>query len=218
MPRGKDKPTCTVPGCSREHRAHGYCNMHYQRWKKTGSVGAVDAARRTPANLDDGRSMDEHVMELFLSGIRKLENGCWVCDTAYPMSEGYTEVKIGRGSMGIFRQCTHVLSYQHFRGPIPDGELVCHTCDFRPCCNPDHLFSGTYLDNQGDMAAKDRVAFGERHYNAKLTDADVIAIYKMGRAGIKQKEIALQFGVSRSRIGSILNGTAWTRLYARRAA
>lgn len=186
--------------------------MHYQRWKKTGTIGGISAARRIPADLDDGRSMDEHLMDLFLSGIHKLENGCWVCDTAFPMNQGYTEVKIGRGSKGgVFRQTTHVLSYQHFHGPIPDGKLVCHTCDFRPCCNPEHLFPGTYLDNQGDMAAKDRVAFGERHYRAKLTEADVIEIRRLG-GSTTHRELAQLFGVSRSRIGQILSGKSWTRL------
>jgi hypothetical protein len=162
---------------------------------------------------DDGRPIEEHLLEKFLRGIRKLENGCWVCDTAYPMNQGYTEVKIGRGKRGIVRACTHVLSYQHFRGEIQQGMLVCHTCDFRPCCNPEHLFTGTYLDNQADMAEKDRVAFGAKHYRAKLTEADVIEIYRLGRTGMLHREIAKQFGVSRSRVGTILNGTNWKRLY-----
>lgn len=217
MPKGGDRPACSVPGCSREHRGHGYCNMHYQRWLKTGDVGGAKRSRRYPPNLDDGRPIDEHLKELFIKGIRKLDNGCWVCDTAYSMNTGYTEVKIGRGSMGLFRQTTHTLSYQYFHDSIPEGMLVCHSCDNRACCNPKHLFLGSYLDNQGDMAVKDRVAFGERHYGAKLTEADVLKIYELGKSGLFHREIADLFGVSRSRIGTILNGTDWKRLYKRRA-
>lgn len=167
---------------------------------------------------DDGRSMDDHLMDKFLRGIKKLENGCWICETAFPMNQGYSEVKIGRGKKGIFRQTVHILSYRHFKGPVPDEMLVCHTCDFRPCCNPDHLFPGTYLDNQRDMAEKDRVSFGEHHYKAKLTDDDVIAIYQLGGTGITHQAIADRFGVSRQRVGSILNGTDWRRLYEQHAA
>jgi hypothetical protein len=115
--------------------------------------------------------------------------------------------------MGVFRECSHVLSYKHFIGPIPEGKLVCHECDFRPCCNPEHLFLGTYGDNQKDMAAKDRVAFGERHHNAKITENDVLEIYRLGRCRTSPKDIADRFGVTASSIRKVLNGDHWRRLY-----
>lgn len=27
---------CTVPGCGRDHKAHGYCRTHYRRWQRHG--------------------------------------------------------------------------------------------------------------------------------------------------------------------------------------
>jgi hypothetical protein len=41
-------------------------------------------------------------------------------------------------------------------GPIDDGLFVCHHCDNPGCCNPSHLFVGTYLDNVADRVAKGR--------------------------------------------------------------
>ena len=189
--------------------------MHYQRWLRTGKAGGAKRSRPEPADFDDGRSMEEHLVEKFLSGIRKLKGGCWVCDAAYDMNTGYTEVKIGRGKKGIFRCTTHTLSYRHFKGPIPEGILVCHRCDNRKCCNPGHLFLGDYSVNQADMASKNRVAFGERHYNAKLTSDQVLAIYEMYRHGESQVSIANCFGVSGNAVRHIVTGNTWRRLYHR---
>lgn len=51
---------------------------------------------------------------------------------------------------------THRLAYALAVGPVPDGMLVCHTCDNTLCCNPLHLFLGTSRDNSRDMMAKGR--------------------------------------------------------------
>src|SRR5262245_30404599 len=39
------------------------------------------------------------------------------------------------------------------------GFCACHTCDNRPCVNPDHLFEGTKGDNARDSIKKGRFAF-----------------------------------------------------------
>jgi hypothetical protein len=80
------------------------------------------------------------------------ERGCWVwqgfCQKP-PRAYGETNY-LGK------KWRVHRLMYTLVYGPIPDGKLVCHKCDNPSCCNPDHLWLGTHLENMSDCRAKDR--------------------------------------------------------------
>lgn len=77
-------------------------------------------------------------------------NGCWIWQ-GFIHGNGYGGTSL-RGKTGRL----HRQSFEVFKGPIPEGHDVCHTCDVRPCWNPEHLFSGTRQANHDDMWAKGR--------------------------------------------------------------
>jgi len=76
--------------------------------------------------------------------------GCWLWQ-GFIHGNGYGNTSY-RGENGRL----HRLSFEVFKGQIPAGHDVCHSCDVRNCWNPDHLFSGTRQDNHDDMWAKGR--------------------------------------------------------------
>jgi len=84
--------------------------------------------------------------------------GCWLW-SGKTFEDGYG--RLHARSIGESR--AHRASYHLYRGEIPDGMLVCHTCDTPSCINPDHLFLGAPLDNTADMMAKGR------HHHKKKT-------------------------------------------------
>jgi hypothetical protein len=185
--------------------------MHYYRYHRYG-----DLHKRGPhRTYDDSTPIGEHLVQKFLRGIRKLGNGCWVCDTATPNPKtGYCEVMIQRGKRGVARAYVHRLSYRHFKGAIPRRRHICHSCDNPPCCNPEHLFAGTRRDNMQDMVDKGRHYRGHNNRPAFLTDVDVLAIYQMRDAGeLSQYQIGRRFGINERYVWLIVHGRRWRHLY-----
>lgn len=105
----------------------------------------------------------------------------------------------------------HRLAYELAVGPIPDGHDVLHTCDIPLCVNPQHLWSGTALDNMLDMWRKGRgnPPIGERAPSNKLTFEQVCQIRKLLETGVSQRTIAMIFNVKQPTICHINTGKNW---------
>lgn len=112
----------------------------------------------------------------------------------------------------------HRFSYRLYKGPIPNGLFVLHTCDNRRCVNPSHLFVGTNYDNVQDMVSKGRQsgAKGERSGKAKLTEKQVREIrqrYKRWRANRSNViQLASEFGMSVPQIQAIVARKQWKHI------
>jgi len=107
----------------------------------------------------------------------------------------------------------HRLAWQLENGSIPEGLCVLHHCDNRACCNPAHLFLGTYSDNACDMMNKGRGGRGAQNGNAKLTREQVRQIRKLYATGkYPQKELVEQFEISPCHISYIVTRKRWAWL------
>lgn len=85
----------------------------------------------------------------FLQKVHKTD-GCWLWIGALN-SRGY-----GCFAFNGKTIMAHRFSYLHFKGAIPRGMYICHTCDVPACVNPEHLWPGTAVDNSKDMFSKNR--------------------------------------------------------------
>lgn len=98
------------------------------------------------------------------------ETGCWIWLGA-EKGNGYGNVRCGGKN-----ETAHRRSYREAFGDIPDGSDVCHKCDTRLCINPDHLFTGSRLENMADCFRKGRTAKGSKLPQTKVSDEDRLRI------------------------------------------
>jgi hypothetical protein len=85
-------------------------------------------------------------IERVLARITVTESGCWEFQGA--KSRGYGVVGAGLDENGRHRnKQTHVVVYEHFVGPVPEGAELDHLCRNPPCCNWQHLEAVTHAVN-----------------------------------------------------------------------
>jgi hypothetical protein len=132
-------------------------------------------------------------------------SGCWLWIRG-SNSDGYGQITMNRK-----QQAAHRVSWQLYRGPIPEGMQILHSCDTPPCVNPAHLFLGKDKDNVQDSIKKDRHFFpkGEQHGRRKLSDADVREIRSAPKSYGTGMALAKRFGVTDQTISNIRCRRNW---------
>lgn len=120
-------------------------------------------------------------------------SGCWLWEGSIHKHTGYGQLAMP-GGVPIR---AHRLSYQLFKGTIPKGLDVRHTCDVRPCVNPDHLLLGTRKQNMDDAASRGRIARGFKLPHTKVSDEQRAAIVLDTR---EHKAIAVDYGITSSNV------------------
>lgn len=196
-----DPSVCGIKLCDKPSVALGLCINHYRRNKLYGSP----LARKAHVGLFIGKSAEER---FDLMVIR--QDGCWGWKGATD-KDGYPAFK---GEFdGVKYNKAHRYSYARSYGEHPGSMLVMHSCDNPTCTNPDHLTLGTPQDNMRDKVAKGRmrVPKGENAGHALLTEPQVLAILADPRS---YQEIAADYGVKASTIGSVKSRKSWSHLEA----
>jgi len=136
-------------------------------------------------------------------------SGCWLWIGSTDR-KGYGQI---RNPSTNKLMLTHRASYLMAHGTIPKDMHVLHRCDVPCCVNPDHLFTGTHVDNMLDMREKGRHRNGdlrgELHPQARMTPADIQAIRSSSGSS---KAVSAQYGVSSSLIRKIRERKLWRHI------
>lgn len=134
-------------------------------------------------------------------------DGCWIW-MGRRSPDGYGKYRPA-GTTDEHR--AHRYAYELWVGPIPEGLLVCHSCDVPLCVNPAHLWTGTPLDNAQDRTAKGRGRNGRVKGSPptwrKLSDEQVAEVrVLLDSTELTRAEIGARFGVSAPLIQKIAHG------------
>ena len=185
----KIQPPCSWEGCCAAVRAKGMCNTHYERVRCDRVVPKFRSKTSVWEKIDCSGGPD----------------ACW------PWIGATRKGGYGVKTVNNRNEAVHRLVWVETNGPIPDGLIVCHSCDNPPCCNPRHHFLGTHADNAADRDAKGRHTTdrGERHYFAKLTDDDIRTIFALRSDKWTLREIGDKFGMTEQNAWFILKRKAW---------
>jgi hypothetical protein len=132
---------------------------------------------------------------LFGHRVYRTESGCLEY-TGCRDRFGYGRMSF-RGRSG---QLSHRVSSLVSLGELERGAVVLHACDNPSCVNPDHLLVGSQADNMRDAGKKARLPHGLRHWDCRISDADVLIIQS---SPIRNRDLAAKHGVSADYIRKI---------------
>lgn len=130
---------CDVAGCPGPHSARGWCNRHYQQWRRWG-----DPLGERP-NLVE-RFWAKVNKDGPIPPLRPDLGPCWVwTGCRHPL--GYGQFSLPRDGGPFKHVAAHRFAYELLIGPVPDGLELDHLCRHPPCVNPAHNEPVTHEEN-----------------------------------------------------------------------
>lgn len=193
---------------------YGYCHCGcgQKTWIATKTSPGKNWIKGCPVKFAPGHGSKRPLLERFLKKLNKngpthpaLGTPCWEW-TGARRKKGYGMLRIDGKTCAA-----HRVSYELAFQKIPDGLSVLHRCDNPPCCNPAHLFLGTYADNAQDRERKGRsnTVRGSRQGSALLDEDKVREIRHRRASGELRRDLAKAFDVSIHCIDDIVHRKSW---------
>jgi hypothetical protein len=172
----------------------GYCNKHYQKYKKLGDPLANLPRRPTSKWLKEHYRYDGD--ECLIWPFSLLPNGYGQCANYFGVGKG------------AHRNMCYMV---HGKPPTPKHEAA-HSCkQNRACVHPKHLSWKTAKENRKDKVRHNTHRRGERCHLTKLTEAQVKQIRKL-QGQYTMYVLAERFGVSYGAINNIMLRRSWAWL------
>ncbi len=122
--------------------------------------------------------------------------------TAGSDKDGYGKFQISIGHTRQIHVRAHRFALATRIGRVPE-ELVLHSCDTPPCCNPNHLSEGSQSINLIQCAVRGRRS------SVILTEDLVRTVRRRHAEGESVTDIAREIDVSRSTLYGVVHRRTW---------
>jgi hypothetical protein len=195
-----------------------YQNLNYPDGKKS-SCRTCCLAYETKRRRAAGAQPYPLFLDRLWNSIQQCGHGetCLYCCWPYLKTrdkKGYGRISLTvRGKTRPYLVTRIVFEIWHAT-PLPAHRLVLHHCDYPPCNNPLHLFSGTKRDNALDCVRKGRAnnLHGERHPHTKLTNAAVQHMRTLHAEGMSVGALTRLYHMASHSIRCIINRKTWKHI------
>ena len=129
--------------------------------------------------------------------------GCWNWTGSKNPVHGY-----GICTINYKQYRVHRVSYEIFVGPIDNTKEICHSCNNKLCCNPEHLRNDTHSSNMID-----KIHNGTQ--NTQVLSIDQVLEIKKELKNYKHgilTKLAKKYNVQLTTIFDIRKGRSWSHI------